>query len=176
MISHGQRWQYAFRAFFSLIFHGRIADDILAAFRDAPAVRISTPTIPVAPIETTDRAVQVLALLQRDGRLVDFLMEDLAAYPDAQVGAAARDIHRGCRDSLARYITLAPVLDEEEGRPVTVERGVDPARLKIVGNAPASPPLRGVLRHRGWEATRVELPPLLTTGRTIVAPAEIEVA
>jgi len=132
--------------------------------------------LPVVPVETSDRAVQVLALLQRDGRLVDFLMEDLTGYPDAQVGAAARDVHTGCRDSLARYITLAPVMNEEEGHPLTVERGIDPARLKIVGNAPASPPLRGVLRHRGWEATRIELPPLLTTGRTIVAPAEIEVA
>jgi hypothetical protein len=176
MISHGKRWKYAFRVFFSLLFHGRIADDILAAFMPAPAGRASTPAVPLTPAETSDRAVQMLALLQRDGRLVDFLMEDLTAYPDAQVGAAARDVHTGCRDSLTRYITLAPVLDEEEGRPVTVERGVDPARLKIVGNAPSAPPLRGVLRHRGWEATRIELPPLLSTGRTIVAPAEVEVA
>jgi hypothetical protein len=118
----------------------------------------------------------MLALLQRDGRLVDFLMEDLAAYPDAQVGAAVRDVHSGCRQALSRYVTLAPVLDDDEGRPVTVERGTDPARIKVVGNVTGTPPLRGVVRHRGWEATRTELPPLPATGRRVIAPAEVEVA
>jgi hypothetical protein len=174
MISHGRRWKYAFRAFFSLIFHGRIADDILAAFSEDE--RPSAPAAaPPQVIETTDRATQMLALLQRDGRLVDFLMEDLAAYPDSQIGAAARDVHSGCRQALSRYMTLTPVLDDEEGTYVTVEQRADPARLKVVGNVAGAPPLRGILRHRGWEITRVELPPLAATGRTIVAPAEVEV-
>jgi hypothetical protein len=176
MISHGTRWKYAFRAFFSLIFHGRIADDILAAFR-APAapepVRPSAP--PPAPIETTDRAAQMLAILQRDGRLVDFLMEDLAAYSNEQVGAAVRDVHRGCRQALDRYATLAPVLEAAEGQTVTVDSGSDAARIKVVGNVAGSPPFRGVLRHRGWEASRLELPPLPATGRAVIAPAEVEV-
>jgi hypothetical protein len=175
MISHGTRWKYAFRAFFSLIFHGRLADDILAAF----ATRPPEPA-PAAPAprqaDSQERAAQLLAVLQRDGRLVDFLMEDLAAYPDAQVGAAARDVHAGCRQALTKYVTLAAVLDDEEGSTVTVERGTDPARVKVVGNVAGTPPLRGVLRHRGWEATRVELPPLSATGRAIIAPAEVEVA
>ena len=100
MLSHGKRWQYAFRAFFSLIFHGRIADDILAEFA-APARVPATPA-PVearveSRVENTDRAAQILAILQRDGRFVDFLMEDLGAYSNEQVGAAVRDVHRGCR-------------------------------------------------------------------------------
>jgi hypothetical protein len=173
MISHGKRWKYAFRAFFSLIFHGRIAEDILADFAK-PQPR-ATQSAPVAGPDTTDRATQILALLQRDGRLVDFLMEDLAAYPDAQVGAAVRDVHTGSRAALSRYITLVPVLDDEEGSTVTLERGTDPAKVKVVGNVAGPPPLRGILRHRGWEATRVDLPALQTTGRTIVAPAEVEV-
>ena len=73
-------------------------------------------------------------------------------------------------------MTLGPVLDEEEGKPVTIERGTDPSRVKLVGNVTGAPPLRGILRHRGWEATRLNLPPLPTTGRTIIAPAEVEVA
>lgn len=177
MISHGKRWQYAFRVFFSLIFHGRIAPDILAA---GSAALPSDPAPAAAPaaaaVDHGDRAVQMLALLQRDGRLVDFLMEDLTAYPDAQVGAAVRDVHTGCRQALGRYLTLSPVLAEEEGRTVTVARGEDPARVKVVGNASAPPPLTGVLRHRGWDVTRIELPPLASTGRTVVAPAEVEVA
>jgi hypothetical protein len=177
MMSHGKRWQYAFRAFFSLIFHGRIAADILAAFAGAPAPEAAPAPVPAAaPLDPGERAVQLLALLQRDGRLVDFLMEDLTAYPDAQVGAAVRDVHSGCRESLGRYLTLAPVRAEEEGRPVTVAPGEDPARVKVVGNAAGSPPFTGVLRHRGWDVTRIGLPPLPSTGRTIVAPAEVEVA
>ena len=167
MLSHGNRWKYAFRAFFSVIFHGSIADDILDAFRPAAP--------PSPPVETADRATQILALLQRDGRLVDFLMEDLGAYSNEQVGAAVRDVHRGCRQVLDKYAALAPVFEAAEGSTVTVEAGTDAARVKLVGNATGSPPYRGVLQHRGWEATRLELPPLPAAGRTVVAPAEVEV-
>lgn len=173
MLSHGKRWKYAFRAFFSLIFHGRIAHDILAAF--APAAPAAAPEAPTAPAETPDRAVQLLGLLQRDGRLVDFLMEDLSAYDDGQVGAAVRDVHAGCRQSLGRYLTLEPVVLDEEGRAITIEPGTDPARVKVVGNVAGAPPYRGVIRHRGWNAARIALPPLPISGRTIVAPAEVEV-
>lgn len=172
MLSHGKRWKYAFRAFFSLIFHGRIAPDILAEF--APP----RPPAPVAaPVsDAPDRATQLLALFQRDGRLVDFLMEDLSSYPDAQVGAAVRDVHTGCRQTVSRYLTLTPVVDDDEGSQITIPAGADPSRVKLVGNIAGSPPVRGILRHKGWEATRVELPPLPATGRTVVAPAEVEVA
>ena len=182
MLSHGKRWQYAFRAFFSLIFHGRIADDILAAFAPpaaAPA-RVTAAPAPVearaeSRVENNDRAAQILAILQRDGRLVDFLMEDLGAYSNEQVGAAVRDVHRGCRQALDKYATLAPVFDAAEGAAVTVDAGTDAARVKVVGNAAGSPPFRGVLRHRGWDATRLELPPLPATGRSVLAPAEVEI-
>jgi hypothetical protein len=178
MLSHGKRWKYAFRAFFSLIVHGRVADDILAALAPqrvaAPAVPAPAPAAPAAP-DPGDRAIQILGLLQRDGRLVDFLMEDLTAYPDAQVGAAVRDVHANCRASLSRYVTLAPVIDTEEGGRMTVQAGADPARIKVVG-AVAAPPVSGVVRHRGWEAARLDLPPLPSTGRTLIAPAEVELA
>jgi hypothetical protein len=175
MISHGKRWKYAFRALFSLIFHGRIADDILDAFR--PHAAPATARVPAAPppIETADRATQMLALLQRDGRLVDFLMEDLGTYSNEQVGAAVRDVQRGCRQALDKYAALAPVFEAAEGSTVTVDAGIDAARVKVVGNAAGSPPFRGILQHRGWEATRLDLPPLPATGRTVVAPAEVEV-
>ncbi len=175
MISHGQRWKFAFRAFFSLIFHGRIAEDFLEAF--VPREPEPPPVPPAATVvaDNTDRATQILALLQRDGRFIDFVMEDLSGYPDAQIGAAVRDVHAGCRDALARYVTLAPVLDGDEGAAATVDRSTDPARVKVVGNLGGVPPLTGVIRHRGWEATRLELPPLPATGRTILAPAEVEV-
>jgi len=173
MISYGTRLKYAFRSFFSLLDYGRIPDDIVEA---VVTTRAEPQAAPPVAADQTDRAIQILALLQRDGRLVDFLMEDLAAYPDAQVGAAVRDVHAGCRAALTRYATLSPVIDDEEGRPVTVERGSDPASVKIVGAVSGEPPYRGVLRHRGWEASRFDLPPLPSSGRTIVAPAEVEIS
>ena len=176
MISHGKRWKYAFRAFFSLIFHGRIAGDILADFAPpAAAPPAPAPAVP-PPVESSDRAAQLLAILQRDGRLVDFLMEDLTPYQDAQVGAAVRDVHRGCREALDKYASLAPVLDLEEGSTVNVDSDNEPARIKVVGNVAGAPPYRGILRHRGWEVARLALPPLPATGRAVVAPAEVEVA
>ena len=176
MISHGKRWKYAFRAFFSLIFHGRIAGDILADFAPPAAAPAAPPPAVPPPVESSDRAAQLLAILQRDGRLVDFLMEDLTPYQDAQVGAAVRDVHRGCREALDKYASLTPVLDLEEGSTVNVDRDNEPARIKVVGNVAGAPPYRGILRHRGWEVARLALPPLPATGRTVVAPAEVEVA
>ena len=174
MLSYGTRLKYAFRSFFSLLDYGRIPEDVAEAVLAKPEP--PAPTAPaVAAAETGDRAVQMLALLQRDGRLVDFLMEDLGAYPDAQVGAAVRDVHAGCRAVLTRYATLVPVMNDEEGQTVTIARGTDPASVKVIGHAAGEPPYRGVLRHRGWEVSALQLPPLAATGRTIIAPAEIEV-
>lgn len=177
MLSYGTRLKYAFRSFFSLLDYGRIPEDVAEAVLTRPEAPAPAPAAPPAgaAAETSDRAVQMLALLQRDGRLVDFLMEDLAAYADAQVGAAVRDVHAGCRTVLTRYATLSPVMNDEEGQTVTVPRGTDPASVKVIGHATGEPPYRGVLRHRGWEVARLELPPLGATGRTIVAPAEIEI-
>jgi hypothetical protein len=175
MLSYGKRLKLAFRTFFWLIDFGEIPQDALdATGQKAPAPSPTSPP-PVKP-DSADRAVQLLAILQRDGRLVDFLMEDLTAYQDAQVGAAVRDVHAGCRSALTRYADLAPVMDDEEGQAVSVERGADPASVKVTGTVTGEPPYRGVLRHRGWQATRVELPPLPASGRTIIAPAEVEVS
>lgn len=127
--------------------------------------------------DPSDRAIQLLALLQRDGRLVDFLMEDLATYSDAQIGAAVRDVHAACRGALTRYIALEPILAGTEGQPTSVATDVDPAAVRLVGNVTGSPPFPGTLVHRGWRATRIDLPPLSTlAGRRIVAQAEVEVA
>jgi hypothetical protein len=172
MISYGKRLKYAFRAFFSILDHGRIPDDIVSALVK-PQASAAPPSVPP---DGPDRAMQILALLQRDGRLIDFLMEDITPYSDAQVGAAVRDVHAGCSQILRKYFTLRPVLDGEEGAATTVEQSVDPARVKVVGNTTGAPPLRGVVRHRGWEAMKFELPPLPATGRTVIAPAEVEVS
>jgi len=176
----GKRLAYAFRCFFSVLSNGEIpaeiAPELVPEFAlPAPvferAQEIETP----AP-ESADRAVQMLALLQRDGRLIDFITEDIAPYQDAQVGAAARDVHESCRKAIDHYLTLEPVIASEEGQTVTVEPGFDPAAIKLIGNVTGHPPLRGLLRHRGWRVARANLPPLPESdGRTIIAPAEVEI-
>lgn len=174
MIPYFRRAQYAFRSFFSILDHSRIPDDVVAALVKGP-VEAPKPAPSIPQPEPAGRATQLLALLQRDGRLVDFLMEDLTGYSDTHIGAAVRDVHAGCRTALTRYLSIAPVMEEQEGETVTVDRGADPARIKVVGNVAGQPPYKAILRHRGWEAVRVELPPLPSAGGSVLAPAEVEV-
>ena len=165
------RIKVAFAAFFSLLFKGRLPAVLL------PVTAAEVPAQPIAA-DTSDRAVQMLSLLQREGRFVDFALEDLATYSDAQIGAAARDVHAGCRRVFERYVTLEAILPGREGEAVTLgqDQPIDPAAFHLVGNVAGQPPFRGTLLHPGWRASRVQLPSLATTGRTIVAPAEIELA
>jgi hypothetical protein len=188
MMGFGKRVSYAARCFFAVLSRGRVPEDIAPevageAAAPAPAPEAVPKPLPAERVETrpaeesSDRAVQLLALLQRDGRLVDFLSEDIAPYQDAQVGAAVRELHANCRKALEQYVTLEPVLDGEEDRPVTVQEGFDPAAVKLVGNVTGRPPLRGLLRHRGWRVAKINLPslPPQGSGRAVVAPAEVEI-
>lgn len=189
MMGFGKRVSYAARCFFAVLSRGEVPEDIapevvrVAAPAPAPEREEAPPQLPAERVEpppaeeTTDRAVQLLALLQRDGRLVDFFGEDIAPYQDAQIGAAVRELHANCRNALEQYVTLEPVIDGEEDRPVTVEEGFDPAAVKLVGNVTGRAPLRGLLRHRGWRVARVSLPslPPRGAGREVVAPAEVEI-
>jgi hypothetical protein len=174
MIGFGQRISYAFRSFFRILSSGEIPGDVAGklvkqpaeagqlAAKPAPQVEKPAETPVEKPVDSTDRAVQMLAILQRDGRLIDFFTEDIAPYSDAQVGAAVRDLHQSCRQTLERYVKLEPIIASEEGQPVTVQDPVDP--------------LRGLLRHRGWRVSTVSLPPLPDgAARSIVAPAEVEI-
>ena len=121
--------------------------------------------------------VQLLGLLQREGRLIDFLEEDIEPYDDAQIGAAVREVHRGCRAALNDALGLKPVLDAPEGTEVEIEEDFDPSRIRLIGNVHGSPPFKGVIRHSGWRFTRVDLPRWTGKEKTdILAPAEVEVS
>lgn len=122
--------------------------------------------------------LRILALLQRDGRLIDFLKEDLGSYPDAQIGAAARDIHRGCRKVLEDYLTIEPVVDQAEDSPINVPSDFDPAKIRLVGEVGGSPPFRGVLKHHGWLVRSTRLPALPTAREpaTVLSAAEVEIS
>lgn len=122
-----------------------------------------------------DGALAFLALLQREGRLVDFLREPLDAFPDEDIGAAARDVHRGCRKVLEQHLSLEPVMPGEEEAQVVVPKGFDPAEIRLIGEAKGERPLRGTLRHHGWRVVDAKLPALADgVDRMVIAPAEVE--
>ena len=122
-------------------------------------------------------AVQLLAILQREGRLVDFLQEDLSLYEDAQIGAAVRNIHEGCKTALAEYVKLKPVFEEEEGHEITILAGFDAGAIRLTGEVSGDPPFKGIVRHRGWQVAKLQLPQITTERKKdwILAPAEVEI-
>lgn len=187
-----QRLVLAFYAFFAILFRAEVAS-ALQRLRDQrrgrgalppapppsavaapePARPLPQPPPPRAPDPTP--ALQLLAVLQREGRFVDFLQEDLTGFADAAVGAAARTVHAGCKKALADLLGLEPVFREPEGAPVVVERGFDPAAIRLTGNVVGEPPFRVALRHHGWRAREVRLPSARDgEDATVVAPAEVE--
>jgi hypothetical protein len=124
-----------------------------------------------------DGALAFLALLQREGRLVDFVRESLDTYSDADIGAAARDVHRGCRKVLDQHLTLEAVMPGAEEDKVSVPKGFDPAEIRLIGEAKGEPPYRGTLRHHGWRAVDTKLPALAEgVDRAVIAPAEVEIS
>lgn len=161
------RISLAFRSFFGILFGGTLAEDIAGAFgyvKPKPAPPAPPPATPA------DGALQILSILQRDSRLIDFLMEDVSAYSDEQVGAAVRDVQQQARKSMERYLQLTPVIDGVEGTYAKADSG----EVKLIGNVPASGKAPGgLLRHKGWRAAKVELPN--TPTGNVLAPAEIEV-
>jgi hypothetical protein len=122
--------------------------------------------------------VQFLAMLQEKGRLVDFLMDDINAYGDAQVGAAARVVHAGCKGVLQEHFTINPIRPEPEGSTVQVPAGYSAAEYRLVGKIAGAAPFSGVLVHRGWKTGMVKLPQLLRGAADplpAIALAEVEV-
>lgn len=120
-------------------------------------------------------AVRVLGVLQAEGRLLDFLSEDITSYSDADVGAAVRDIHRGLRRALTDHFPVVPLRSEAEDASLTVPEGFDPQEIRLVGNVVGKPPFHGKLKHKGWKVTSVRLPkPPVGAAAMVVTPAEVE--
>lgn len=138
----------------------------------APA---ATPAVPAGP-PPEDAALRLLALLQHEARFIDFIREDIDAYDDAQVGAAVREIHAGCRKALAERMDIAPIFTDDDGASVEVAAGFDPGAIRLTGNVTGEPPFRGALQHCGWRVTRITWPAGTPgTDAKILAPAEVEV-
>lgn len=186
-------------AFFRVLFDGAFAARVLAvrdgmpALPPAPAAKepeivekIVEKTVervvekviekPVAAAPTNESALHLLALFQREGRFVDFLEEDVTTFSDADVGAAARVVHQGCRKALHAHAKVLAVREEAEGAKVSVAEGTLPSVVKLVGDVRGKAPFSGVLRHRGWRIDGLSLPESIAGhDARVVAAAEVEV-
>jgi hypothetical protein len=187
----------AFACFFRLLFTGRLparaASFLPPGAAPEPPAPAPTPPPAAAPAPAPaptpaakkldpaphhrDGALALLGLLQREGRLVDFLREGLDGHADADIGVAVRDIHRGCKKVLDDHFAMEPVMPGEEEARVKVPAGFDPGEVRLIGEVRGAPPFAGTLRHHGWRVTEVKLPSLVEgVDRRVVAPAEVEVA
>lgn len=190
--SFWSRLSLAFGTFFKTVgdaeFAARVRDDGVGPVVAPPSAPPSAPPAPTpapAPVPTPqpvqlrvatpEAALQLLTLLQREARLIDFAHENLAAYADADIGAAARVVHEGCARVLKEHFTIQPVRSEAEGARITLEDGFDAASVRLTGNVVGKAPFKGTLSHRGWRATEVRLPQLAKEhDATVIAPAEVE--
>jgi hypothetical protein len=170
------RISLAFKSFFAILFGDGLPEEIARAFGYSKEAAQPKPAPrPAVEFRPTDGAVQILSILQRDSRLIDFLMEDIGAYSDDQVGAAVRNLHDQSQQTLVKYVSLRPVIDGVEGTSTRVPSG-DPASVKLLGNVPADgKAAQGILRHKGWRVDKIDLPKLVPSQLSILAPAEIEI-
>lgn len=155
----------------------RVPEQLLAAApaREAPRPAPERPEPAVVKEATPEAALQLLGLLQKEARFLDFVQEDIAGYADAEIGAAARVVHEGCRKVLAQHFELEPVRQEQENTRITLPKGFDATAIRPTGNIVGEPPFTGTLVHRGWRASKVKLPKLAEGHNVnIIAPAEVE--
>ena len=175
-----RRVPIAFGAFFSILSNPKFAarvERLQQGQEVAPNLAAAPVAAAPAPVKAPnhDAALQLLGLLQRDARLIDFTQEDLSSYSDADIGGAARVVHEGCCKVLREHFSIAPVRAEAEGSRLTLEVGFDARAIRLTGNVLGQAPFKGSLSHRGWRATEVRLPTLATShDSSILAQAEVE--
>lgn len=180
----------ALRVFFYILFGRAIPIELLPEELRPQLPAPQTPEAKVAPMpkplelepppppstkgpRPESVAVAALAILQSEGRLLDFLSENIDEYGDEDIGAAVREVHRGCKKALHDHFTLVPVRSEAEEEMITVPEGYDPGEIRLVGNVVGRPPFSGTLKHRGWRVEEVRLPKV--TDAMVVTPAEVEI-
>jgi hypothetical protein len=170
-----QRLPVAFGAFFQVLGNPAFAARVIALSEPQAATPPAAPPPPVMKEATPDAALQLLGLLQRDARLIDFTQENLSQYSDADIGGVARVMHEGCAKVLREHFTLTPVRPEAEGSRLTLPAGFDARAVRLTGNVVGQAPFSGTLCHRGWRASETRLPKLAPGHDvTVLAQAEVE--
>ncbi len=138
-------------------------------------VRVEPPRPVVVREATPDAALQLLGLFQQEARFIDFLKENISGHGDADIGAAVRIVHEGCRKVLQQHLDLEPVRTEPENSRITLPKGFDASAVRVSGHIVGEPPFTGTLIHGGWRVTRIHLPQLAEGhDARVLAPAEVE--
>lgn len=158
-----------------MIFSGEYAQSLFAQ----PAVEEKDKEEPTPAVEiketSTDSALQLLALLQKEGRLVDFINEDVNAFSDEQVASAARVVHQGVKKCLSDHVTFEAISQAMEGESTQIPQDFNRNEIRLTGNIASNGPFNGVLVHKGWKATSVNLPSVVDgTDLSVIMPAEVE--
>ncbi len=157
---------------FRLLFNAGLAQEYAAGLKALEQQKVMPP-----PERVHASGLVLLGALQREGRLLDFLQQEVAGFSDEEVGAAARVVHGGCRKVLRQYFEVEPVRTETEGSTITVPQGFDPNRIRLTGNVSGQPPFRGALKHHGWAAKEIRMPAISeAVDPRILAPAEVELS
>lgn len=173
---------FAIKIFFKLLGNKEFVEDVSRLLRGgfSPALpEPEMPPIPPTPPEHPARseAITLLAALQREGRFVDFAKENLTPYSDAQIGAAVRDVHKGCAKALERMFGILPVLEQPEGAKIDISPETAGDMVTLVGNVAGTPPYRGTIQHAGWKISKCELPQWTGNEASVnlIDAAEVEV-
>lgn len=166
----------AFKLLFDAGFARQVATGLKLATQPEPKPAPAKASARELPPERLHASgLLVLSALQREGRLIDFLQQDVAGFSDEEVGAAARVVHSGCRRVLQQYFEFEPAAKGSEGTPMTLPQGFDAQRVRLTGNVTGQPPFKGTLKHHGWVARDVRLPaPAEGLDPRVIAPAEVE--
>jgi hypothetical protein len=157
-----------------VLIDARFAEEVDEGLKQFALARAKTSD---PPERVHASGLMLLAALQREGRLVDFLQQETAGFSDEQIGAAARVVHGGCHKALQQFFEIAPAVKGDEGAPMSVPAGFDSERIRLTGNVSGQPPFKGVLKHHGWLATQVRMPSISQTlDPRVIAPAEVELS
>jgi len=155
-----------------ILIDGAFASEVIEALKELEAARARTAP---PPERVHASGLMLLAAFQREGRLIDFLQQEVAGFTDEEIGAAGRVVHSGCRKVLRQFFQLAPAMKQTEGAAMTVPDGFDAQRIRLTGNVSGQPPFKGTLKHHGWMAAEVRMPAISEAiDPRVIAPAEVE--
>jgi hypothetical protein len=167
----------AFSLFFRTLFDAEFAFRMTRSPSREPSVKPvkEAGVRPSFKEAAPDSALQILGLLQQEGRFIDFLEEDVTGFSDADIGAAARVVHQGCRRAIRDHMKIEPIRPENEGSGITLEEGYDASTIRLAGNVIGKPPYNGRLVHRGWRVNEISLPKVAEKHDVrVLASAEVE--
>ena len=157
-----------------ILLHGDYAGDLLEALKELEEKRARAA---MSAERVHASALMLLASLQREGRFIDFLRQDVDGFSDEDIGAAARVVHAGCRKIIDQFFRFQPASAGSEGAPMTVPAGFDAQRIRLTGNVTGNPPFRGTLKHHGWVITDIKMPEISDAlDPRVAAPAEVELS